>query len=1733
MRLRQDGADTVLDFDFNGGGDSWIEKIRFQNTTATSFTANTAPGFDPVTPDSNDAPQIGGDLDITVQRNASVVITSDDLIENDQDDFGAALNWSASNVTNGFLALSSVPGVPILSFNNTDLEAGNVLFVHDGSASSSGGFDVVLTDDEGAGSGVSTVQATVNSAPTVTGLPSDFIVTENTASDIDLSTATFADINGDTLTVTLSASSGTFSAPADGSGVGGGVMETLVNATTITLAGSAADINSYLDTASNIQYTGTLNAIGENTANVAINVSDGFVNPQLAVISIDIAEAPSLVVTTQSDVVDEFDGETSLREAIAHVNSGALSGTITFASGSGEAFENGGTVTLSMGQLTATTGVTINGDVDGDGTPDITIDADGSGRVIQYTVGGISTLNGVTITGANTNVDGGGVTVDSGALTLTITDTVITGNSGGAGAGIWSGGTLTVINSTISNNTSTVTSGGGVRINSGSANFDGVTIDGNQSAGLAGGLMAAGGATVDIVDSVFSGNSGTFGGAIWNTGATLNVGNTLISANTATNNGGGLANDGTSTFVNTTFVGNSAGMLGGAISSGPHTLNLFNHTITGNTAGVAGGGYQFNGAGSNYNIVNGIISSNFANGNPSESDTNDGQVLLGGNIFGTNVYDGATIIGTTTLADIFTSVGNNPDTGVQSGLLASNGGPIDTVLIKAGGDAQNAGDDAQLPTDALDLDGNANTAEALPVDARGETRVNKGALDLGAVELVNTPPDARDDLFSVFDAGTISNENLFANNNLGVDSDPDMDAFTITEVNGSTTNVGEQFTLTSGALLDVASDGGFVYDPNGQFDELDDGESDTDSFTYTIDDGFGGTDTAIVLITIDGLNNAPTADADAGAVNEDGPAIVINVIANDDDVDVETLSIASFDTSGTTGSVIQTPASTTSFTYNPNGQFEALGQGQTTTDTFTYIATDGDANSNAALVTVTITGVNDGPDALDDAFTGSEDDLTITGNVLAGNGSGADSDIDNGDAITVTAINGSSVNLGETFVLASGAEVILNADGSFDYDPNGAFDDLSAGETGSDSFTYQITDNFGATDTATVGFTINGVNDAPVISFLAGDQLTLNEGDPAAVIDQAMAASLADVDSADFDGGAVTVAITSGGEASEDVLSVRNQGMSSGQIGVSGNTVLFGGVAIGLLAGGAGGVALAISLTANADDAAVSALLQNITYVNTNGDDPLGGVREIDITVDDGDGGSSSQTVMVGVDLAAVNDAPEIGLPTTPDTNEDTDLVFSASGGNPIQIADADAGNAVIDVTLSVSAGVLTVAPGSGASVTDGGTGAVSLSGTLAQVNAALDGLAFSPVADASGDVTLTVTANDNGAAGGGGAKSDTESVTIAINPVNDGPTARDDSAGTDEDSVVSGNLFIDNGAGADSDIDSASLNVGAVNGQAGNVGAPITLASGALLTVFSNGDFSYDPNGAFETLNDGDSAVETFTYLLEDGDGGADMASVTIAVDGVTDNLNLTGTPGNDVLVGGVGDDTIDGLASNDIANGLDGADSLIGGAGNDTLKGAGGGDVLEGGDGADSLEGGAGVDTLRGEAGNDTLIGDAGNDALYGGAENDSIMGGDGVDNIKGAGGADTLLGGNDGDAVNGGSGGDFIKGAGGDDIIIGLDGDDLLSGGAGEDTMVGGAGSDIFLFAPGDGQDVINDFQNGADVINLALLGSAFDSFNEILAASSDQSGDVVISFGGGDQLTLLNYIKSDLSAEDFGL
>ncbi|MDH3703777.1 MAG: hypothetical protein OEU46_20970, partial [Alphaproteobacteria bacterium] len=150
------------------------------------------------------------------------------------------------------------------------------------------------------------------------------------------------------------------------------------------------------------------------------------------------------------------------------------------------------------------------------------------------------------------------------------------------------------------------------------------------------------------------------------------------------------------------------------------------------------------------------------------------------------------------------------------------------------------------------------------------------------------------------------------------------------------------------------------------------------------------------------------------------------------------------------------------------------------------------------------------------------------------------------------------------------------------------------------------------------------MNVAPVIFGLSGDALLYTEGDGPLVIEQGGDALVTDVDSTDFAGGVLTVSIAAGGDAAEDVLSIRDSGTPGFGIEVSDGTVLFDGTSIGTFTGGGGGTDLVISLNGFATAAAATALTRAITYENIDITAPTIGPRTVQYVLTDGDGGTST-----------------------------------------------------------------------------------------------------------------------------------------------------------------------------------------------------------------------------------------------------------------------------------------------------------------------------------------------------------------------------------------------------------------------------------------------------------------------------------------------------------------------------
>ena len=297
---------------------------------------------------------------------------------------------------------------------------------------------------------------------------------------------------------------------------------------------------------------------------------------------------------------------------------------------------------------------------------------------------------------------------------------------------------------------------------------------------------------------------------------------------------------------------------------------------------------------------------------------------------------------------------------------------------------------------------------------------------------------------------------------LGNDTDPDGNPLTLTTLTP---------TAAHGTVSCTAA-GACTYTPAANY-------FGPDSFTYTVSDGHGGTDTATVSITVTPVQDDPTAVDDVISTTQGSPGSA-NVLANDFDVDGDTpLTIQSF-TQGLHGTVT---CAGSSCTYTP-------APGYSGPDSFTYTISDGHGGTDAGTVAVTVASGNQPPVADDDSLTTAEDTAGQV-NVLDG-----DTDPDAGDTLTVTTLTPSATH----------GTVSCTAAGICTYTP-------AANYSGPDSFSYTVSDGHGGTDTATVNVTVTPVNDDPNA---VNDSLTTNE-------DTASAPLNVLANDTDIDGGALTV----------------------------------------------------------------------------------------------------------------------------------------------------------------------------------------------------------------------------------------------------------------------------------------------------------------------------------------------------------------------------------------------------------------------------------------------------------------------------------------------------------------------------------------------------------------------------------------------------------------------------------
>ena len=299
---------------------------------------------------------------------------------------------------------------------------------------------------------------------------------------------------------------------------------------------------------------------------------------------------------------------------------------------------------------------------------------------------------------------------------------------------------------------------------------------------------------------------------------------------------------------------------------------------------------------------------------------------------------------------------------------------------------------------------------------------------------------------------------------------------------------------------------------------------------------------------------------------------------------------------------------------------------------------------------------------------------------------------------------------------------------------------------------------------------------------------------------------------------------------------------------------------------------------------------------------------------------------------------------------------------------------------------------------------------------------------------------------------------------------------------------------------------------------------------------------------------------FIVEGTAGADLIDGSYTGDPEGDLVDANDNATNDqadLITAGGGADTITGELGDDTIFGEDGNDSIAGGGGRDSIDGGLGDDFIVGGDNNNTfgisgdLPDAAGADTLIGGAGNDTLLGNLGDDLLVGGVGNDSM---------DGAGDDDTFL-------LEDGFGNDTIVGGESDEIT----GDTLDLSALTTDTVVDlgsivpeagtvssganiatfseienitlGGGRDTIVLADGSGADIVQSFDltdsgDGTTNDQLDVSGLTSDGGTTPVSTSDvtvtdtngDGTGDAILTFPGGESITLVGVLASQVDSVD---
>ncbi|MFT5854889.1 MAG: VCBS repeat-containing protein [Verrucomicrobiales bacterium] len=649
--------------------------------------------------------------------------------------------------------------------------------------------------------------------------------------------------------------------------------------------------------------------------------------------------------------------------------------------------------------------------------------------------------------------------------------------------------------------------------------------------------------------------------------------------------------------------------------------------------------------------------------------------------------------------------------------------------------------------------------------------------------------------------------------------------------------------------------------------------------------GFGATDTATVSIDVTGVNDAPVANNATYVVQEDGPPLSSQAMTGSD-VDMPDPLTFSTTTSPAMGSLVDNGNGT--FTFDPNGEFESLGQGQPALVSFDFEVEDSNGATDTGTITIIVQGVNDDPTPMPDGETTDEDTLLT---VLAAAGLlSNDSDTD-GDAIGVQSID-TTGTVGAVVADLMNLKLGAGLSGSF-YDFNGPNpNSIGGNDTGNQTALLLPLPDPGEFVLKRLGLTPSATVITPRVDFGTGTNTTQGDG---SVLNRGGFSSggvppwqglFNNVgETADMDGDQIAatwcgkINITTTGNytfttRSDDatilfidgvrVVDNNNfQGMTNRSGTVTGLTAGMHDISIGGYEGG-GGAGMQASYE-GPDTAATRIIIPPTVLFNdvvTPGSFVSGGLRGD--YFDTNNSGTNGLTFGFNVDEFLLFDAPA-----------SIDLAIQS-----LFPTASDVLSPRIDFGNDTS-----VIPGDGSNPERGGIqgniyGGIGVTLDQDQVGGAWSGSLFVPE---TADFRIWQRVDDGGTVlidvDGNGSVHDAGDFAIGQGNADGTVTL---SAGAHK--IVVGAR---EGGGNHRMVVSWQQLTG-TNPFPREVIPPQNLLLPGTGMV-GDGSFTYDPNGNFESLNVGDSAMTTFTYDVVDPFGNTVTETVTMTITGVNDPPTLT----------------------------------------------------------------------------------------------------------------------------------------------------------------------------------------------------------------------------------------------------